>query len=333
MLLCASSPYSRRGALFDAYARWHGKDDAPVLVWQAATRIMNPTVPQAVIDEALEKDQASAAAEYLAEFRSDLEGFVSLDAVQACIAPGVRERPPQRAAKYIGFCDPSGGSSDSMVLCIAHKEGSTVILDLIREARAPFGPEAIVEEFADQLKVYRCTRVHGDRYAGEWPREQFRKYGINYAVCDESKSELFVGLLPLINSRAVDLLDNNRMITQLVGLERRTGRSGKDSIDHSPGGHDDIANACAGACVLAHRLRGDRSDFSYSGRGWKDYPSTANVGYARQKAMYGMGGHARYSNEPSRFPPRRHGQENVWGMEPHPLNPSWPESGLPKEPE
>jgi hypothetical protein len=38
---------------------------------------------------------------------------------------------------------------------------------------------------------------------------------------------------------------------QFVGLERRVGRTGKDSIDHAPGGHDDLANAAAGALVNA----------------------------------------------------------------------------------
>ena len=42
MLLCASSPYARRGALWDAYRKHFAKDDSSVLVWQAATRVMNP---------------------------------------------------------------------------------------------------------------------------------------------------------------------------------------------------------------------------------------------------------------------------------------------------
>ena len=44
MLLCASSPYAKRGALYDAYTRHYGKDGDPVLVWKAPTTIMNPTV-------------------------------------------------------------------------------------------------------------------------------------------------------------------------------------------------------------------------------------------------------------------------------------------------
>ena len=41
MLLCASSPHARRGELWSAYRRWHDKNDAPVLIWQADTRTMN----------------------------------------------------------------------------------------------------------------------------------------------------------------------------------------------------------------------------------------------------------------------------------------------------
>jgi hypothetical protein len=73
MLLCASSPYARRGALWNAYRRHWGKDDAAALIWKAPTRLMNPTIPQRLVDEALEDDPAAAAAEWLAEFRTDIK--------------------------------------------------------------------------------------------------------------------------------------------------------------------------------------------------------------------------------------------------------------------
>jgi hypothetical protein len=44
----------------------------------------------------------------------------------------------------------------------------------------------------------------------------------------------------------------------LLSLERRTARSGKDSVDHPPAGHDDLINAAAGALTLAGR-RGNRA--------------------------------------------------------------------------
>jgi hypothetical protein len=249
MLLCASSPYARRGALWDAFRRNYGKDDSGLLVWKAATRTMNPTVPQAVIDRAMERDAASAAAEYGAEFRADVDSFVSREAVEAVVCPGVFERAPLTLTKYFAFVDPSGGSADSMTLAIGHKEGQVAILDAIRERRPPFSPEAVVKDFCDLLKGYRITKVEGDRYGGEWPRETFRKFGITYDASARPKSDIYRDLLPRLNSGEVDLLDEPRLVAQLCGLERRTSRGGRDSIDHAPGSHDDVANAAAGCLV------------------------------------------------------------------------------------
>jgi hypothetical protein len=249
MLLCASSPYARRGALWDAFRRNYGKDDSGLLVWKAATRTMNPTVPQAVIDRAMERDAASAAAEYGAEFRADVDSFVSREAVEAVVCPGVFERAPLTLTKYFAFVDPSGGSADSMTLAIGHKEGQVAILDAIRERRPPFSPEAVVKDFCDLLKGYRITKVSGDRYAGEWPREVFKKHGVTYDASARPKSDIYRDLLPRLNSGEVDLLDEPRLVAQLCGLERRTSRGGRDSIDHAPGSHDDVANAAAGCLV------------------------------------------------------------------------------------
>jgi len=245
LLLCASSPYARRGALFDAHRRHYGKSSS-TLVWQAPTRAMNPSVPQSVIDNAYERDAASAAAEYGAQFRSDIESFINREAIQQCVDTGIRERPPVAGVTYSAFVDPSGGSADSFTLAIAHKG----VLDAVREVRPPFSPEAVVAEYAALLKTYRVTKVVGDRYAGEWPREQFKKHGVTYEPSAKPKSDLYRDLLPAINSQRVELLDHDRLVAQLVGLERRTGRGGRDSIDHAPGAHDDLANAVAGALTL-----------------------------------------------------------------------------------
>jgi hypothetical protein len=132
LLICASSPYARRGPLWDSYRKYFGKDDAPVLVWQAPTLTMNPSVPQREIDDAYEADAASAAAEYGALFRTDVQTFVAREVVEACVSTGCYERPPSPDLFYSAFCDPSGGSSDSMTLAIGHKEGDTVIIDALR---------------------------------------------------------------------------------------------------------------------------------------------------------------------------------------------------------
>ena len=252
MVIAGSSPYARRGVLWDAFRRWFGKDDARNLVWQAATRVMNPTVSQEFVDAEFERDAASANAEYGAEFRSDVAEFVSMDVLEACTAHGVFELPPISGVSYVGFVDPSGGSSDSMTLAIGHGDKFGIgILDCIREVRPPFSPENVVEEFCHTLKQYNISRICGDRYAGEWAREPFRKRGIAYEPSEKVKNDIYRDLLPLLNSRKCELLDDRRLLSQLHGLERRTARGGRDSIDHGPGAHDDIANAVAGALVIA----------------------------------------------------------------------------------
>lgn len=251
LLLAASSPYARRGPLWEAYQRHYGKDGDPILVWKADTRTMNPSVPEEVIAEAYERDPASAAAEYGAEFRTDVESFVSREVVDAAVAQGRFELSP--ASGHSAFADPSGGSADSFTLAIAHVDEWTghAVLDAVLEVRPPFSPDSVVAEFAALLRFYGISTVRGDRYAGEWPRERFRFHGIEYEPADRPKSDLYRDLLPLLNSGEVELLDHARLAGQLCALERRTARGGRDTIDHPPGGHDDVANAAAGALVYA----------------------------------------------------------------------------------
>ena len=84
-MLIASSPYSRRGVLWNDYERHFGKDDSSTLVWQAPTTVMNPSVPETFITAAYEDDPASAAAEYGAQFRSDVEVLFNRDAINAVV--------------------------------------------------------------------------------------------------------------------------------------------------------------------------------------------------------------------------------------------------------
>ena len=105
-------------------------------------------------------------------------------------------------------------------------------------------------EFAGILKHYHCHEVTGDRYAGEWPQEQFQKQGITYKPSEKNRSEIYLEVLPMLASARVMLLDHARLKNQFAGLERRTGH-GQGMIDRAPGSHDDVANAAAGALVLA----------------------------------------------------------------------------------
>ena len=290
MLLCASSPYARRGALWEAFRRHYGQDDPSVLVWKAATRTMNPSVPQRFIDEALERDPAHATAEYLAEFRSDIEAFISREAVDAAVIPGRFELAPANRVQYYAACDPSGGSQDSFTLAICHAErGGKIVIDAIRERKPPFSPEAVTDEFCDLLKSYRVRTVHGDRYAGEWPRERFRKSGVTYELFEQTASDNFRDLLPLLNAGRVELLDHPRLIGQLCALERRTSRSGKDMISHPPSGHDDIVAAVAGAALLAIGEIGPVLISAEGAAAFAHFTARRSDGFPRRRSLFPLG--------------------------------------------
>jgi hypothetical protein len=164
---------------------------------------------------------------------------------------GALELPPHSGTTFHAFCDPSGGSSDSMTLAVAHSEKDIAVLDLLREVRPPFTPSSVVAEFCADMKRYGISTVTGDYYGAEWVHEQFEKLGINYTRSENPKSDIYLSFLPAVNSRQVWLLDNARLKAQLAGLVRRTRSGGKDSVDHRAGGHDDLANVAAGALVLA----------------------------------------------------------------------------------
>lgn len=259
VLLNASSPYRRAGLLWTTYQRHYGKEAARVLVWKASTAEMNPGIDPAIICEAYADDPESAASEYGGEFRTDIADFIGRAVVEACIEPGCHERPPSRAIgrRYSAFIDAAGGSgTDSMTIGIAHLEGGIPTLDALRERKPPFSPDDVVNEFSALMKSYGISRAESDRWGGDWVGEAFRKHQITVAPCAKPKSDIYRELLPLLNGHRCALLDNPRLVSQLCGLERRTARGGRDSIDHAPLAHDDVANAAAGVLVMVSVSRG-----------------------------------------------------------------------------
>jgi hypothetical protein len=303
MLLKASSPYARRGALWNDHRRHHGKDESSMLVWQADTLTMNPSVPGHVIDAAYENDPADASAEYGVQFRTDVEAFVTREAAEACVIDDRFELPPMANVHYTAFCDPSGGSSDSMTLAIAHKESERAILDCIREMKPPFSPESVVAEFATLLRTYHVGAVIGDRYAGLWPRERFVVHGVQYDAAAKPKSDIYRDFLPAVNGRRVELLDHTKLISQLCALERRTARGGRDSIDHPKNQHDDVVNCAAGVLTNLITIEAPQPRFGTYGSVASSNHLGQVGGYSNHQAYGNNAGpqSAAYSSQPSEF--------------------------------
>lgn len=251
-LVGLSSPYARSGVLWEVFRRHWGEEGADVLVWKAPTVLMNPTIDLRLIGRALEEDPEAARSEWEAEFRSDLETFIPGEVLEAVVVSGRHELPPRVGVAYVGFVDPSGGRGDAAALAIAHQEGGgRVVVDVARRWPAPHEPARVVEEMAGVLREYRVARVVGDRYAGEWPRQEFGRHGIGYEPASQDKSRLYLDFLPLVLSGRCELPDVRRLVSELRDLVRRSRAGGRDVVDHPPRGSDDLANAVAGAVVVA----------------------------------------------------------------------------------
>ncbi|WOJ93679.1 hypothetical protein R0135_00580 [Congregibacter variabilis] len=252
-LIALSSPYAKRGELWHNYRR-HFATDSPVLVAQAPSRTMNPGLPQRVVDAAKDRDPVAAASEYGAEFRSDIQSFIDPVLLDSLTRSEPAVLPPAPGIKYTAFADPSGGGPDGFSLAICHRERDTVIVDLVTE-RTRTNPASVVSEYCKILQQYRIQVVGGDKYAGQWVANEFSRHGVRYNYSAKNRSELYIDTLAMLNAGEVELPPVDKLARQFANLERRTSRSGRDSIDHPPGLHDDLANAVAGAVVSQQKDR------------------------------------------------------------------------------
>lgn len=256
LLVGISSPFGRRGLLYERHRASFGRDDPQVLVVQADTRKLNPTYSQEIIDEAMGLDPVSARTEYGATFRTDISNYINETILRRCVREHqAGDALPDRAFRYFGFVDSSGGVGDSFTCAIAHIDGEKTVLDEVHEFEAPFAPPDVVDAIAEILEGYGVSSVHGDRYAAEWVASAFRERGLHYLPSEASKSQLYAECLPIFTSGTAVLPNHPKLIAQLCSLERRAAASGREVIDHPRGLHDDVANAVAGALVVTNKTR------------------------------------------------------------------------------
>ena len=178
-LICISSPYARKGWCWQTYQKNFGNDKGKVLVWNCPSRTMNETLPRSVVDDALAEDLQAAKAEYLGIFRLDVAAFLPREVIEELVVPGrVELLPKPDDIRYHAFADLSGGRADDAALCIGHKDGEKVLVDLLKRYRPPFDPRQVISDMSRVLKRYGVRRVVGDNYAGEFVSSAFRGCGI-----------------------------------------------------------------------------------------------------------------------------------------------------------
>jgi hypothetical protein len=239
--------------LFTKHRDYFGQDDDGVLVIQGESERFNPTLGRDIIERAKAEDPESALAEWCGEFRNDLSQFIDDQSLDAAIDNGRPLELPPRDYAYQAFTDASAGRHDAFCICIAHREGERIIADVIRGRRPPFDPASVAVEHATLAREYHCSKVVGDNYSGEWVSQAFKAAGVDYTRSELPKSGLYLEGLPAFSRGTISIPNHPLLIRELRLLERRTARSGKDSVDHGPSGSDDHANVLFGAMYLLRR--------------------------------------------------------------------------------
>jgi len=252
-LLSISTPYGKFGTFYEVYKDFYGTD-SELLVWQAPSDVMNPTLHEGMIKRLLVRSKLMRS-EFDATFREDISNLFPEHVIETAMDRELA--PPNPTLPYVCFVDPSGGACDSFTMAVAlqTKEGHINVCR-VEERIPPFDPTQVVKEFSDIMLLYGIRTATADRYGGIWPSDAFKKCGIRAEMSDLTASEIYLEASALMNSGRVHLpKDDDRLKLQLQLLERRTSPGGKDRVDHPPGGHDDRANAAMGAAVLASRNR------------------------------------------------------------------------------
>jgi hypothetical protein len=251
MLLAASSPYAETGALWNAYRKHHRRDGSSVLTWQAPTRTMNPSIPQAVIDEAYESEPASAAAEFGAQFRADISSVIPREVIQRAIDVGTTTRQAIPGVTHQCFFDSASGvGADKFAAAWGHRAGDQIIIDHVYQRRAPFDFSQVFGELACICRNFRVTEVCSDRYSIGALISECQRNGLTHKASDLDKSRLYLHALPQLTSGRVRLPDVPEIVSEFCSLERRTGSEGRDKVDARGGKPEDIANAISGCIWL-----------------------------------------------------------------------------------
>jgi hypothetical protein len=251
-LTIISTPYRRAGLLYSKFAKHYGRDDDDILVVKAPSIVLNPTLDQSIIEQALADDPSANASEWLAEWRDDLSSYIPRPLIEAAIDAGVTVRPYEPRCRYTSFIDASSGQQDSFTCAVAHKAtGDVAMLDCLVEIRAPFNTTEAVGQVVDVLRSYHLTSTMGDDHAKGWVIAELQRHRIGFEPRPPKmdRSALYLETLPFYSAGRVRLLDVPRLVSQYTALERRLMPGGWSRIDHPnrTGYHDDLANVVAGA--------------------------------------------------------------------------------------
>jgi hypothetical protein len=252
-LIKISSPFAKSGVVWED---WRDREKHPhMLTWKLGTRQMNPSLDPAFLDEEEKRDPESFEREYNAEFYESASAFLPADAVEASVARGRTELPPQESVHYTASLD-AAFRGDAFAFGIVHSNGEKVIQDLVRSWRGtrstPVSLARTLAEITESLKRYNVRKIYGDSFCSEPIRQSLKAQGIEFVqatTLGARAAGIWNSLRTLIMGGRAELLDDSETISELKKLELVVTSAGNQRVEAAQG-HDDRAVVLA---LAAHQ--------------------------------------------------------------------------------
>jgi hypothetical protein len=251
-----TSPYGQQGLVWRLY-REHFGSPGRVLVVHAATRAMNPSFPQATIDEIRARDPDGAAREYDAAWVDPESAFFDSETLRCARREAPLERAAQQGVQYVAAWD-AATRGNRWTLAVAHEENGRVIVDLVREWRgsktAPLSPKIVIGEVAAVLRPFRVRSVYVDQWSVDALRDQAGAVGLGLIECAKDITDAgYRELHTRLGNASAELPPHDVLEQDLRGVRKRVTPTGVriELPRTADGRHCDYAPAVALAVHFA----------------------------------------------------------------------------------
>lgn len=241
-LVITTSVGAKVGLVYDLYDRATQGELEDFHITKVSTRELNPKVSERVINNALRRDPESAQAEYFAEFREQLENFLSSEAIDRCVDPGLGRGVVEPGVSYMMAVDPAL-MRDHYAYAIGHLESGVVLIDYLKKLRAPVDANGAEDLLKSLVERFRPLGVLCDnpstvqRLKPEIPM-------IYTPFTRQQKLRIYGTLKEAINLGLIGLPKDGDLIDELKALQIRGGvdisapKAGRIT-------HDDLADCVA----------------------------------------------------------------------------------------
>lgn len=288
-ILSISSPLGKQGFFYRKYRQGFagGLESRNMLCIQAPTWEVNPTVEATFLAEEYATDPDSFFTEFGADFTDRTKGWLSPEALLACVDPKHRPAPkaPARAPHFMGIDIAAGlRDGDYCAVAIGHiDDQSRVVLDHIERIRAGEGEYKDLERLSfDEITgwLYGLSRRFYiekglfDQWAGLPFEAALHKRGLTQCesvfFTKQLSSQIFANFKTLVFEKRLRLFDiptnpadpnsHSDYIEEL--LELQAEMQSKYIIDvaapNVPGKHDDLSDALVRMVWEATQRMGNR---------------------------------------------------------------------------